>query len=408
MTSNNKFSVSELTDLIKHRLEDGFGQLCVEGELSNCRPSSAGHLYFTLKDAGAAISAVMFRNSISRLAFTPKDGMLLRAKGRLSVYALRGTYQLVCEAIEPAGTGDILAMLEARKRLFAAEGLFDESRKRAIPRFPETVAVVSSPSGAALQDILNILRRRASGLRVIILPSPVQGAEAAPIISRRREQANYWNIADTLIVGRGGGSLEDLLPFSEECVVRAVAASKIPVISAVGHEIDWALCDFAADLRAPTPSAAAELVSENRGDTARGIRDFIKNLYETIRARTVHAHLSLKPFSAAYLEHQFRAILQPRLLRFDDAKEALLDAAAERAAGLRRRLELARATLNAANPNTILERGLSLVTNAGTGVVVKRACDVKAGDLLRIQPAEGIISAAVTGTQSGASPADLN
>jgi exodeoxyribonuclease VII large subunit len=181
----------------------------------------------------------------------------------------------------------------------------------------------------------------------------------------------------------------------------------IPVISAVGHEIDWALCDFAADLRAPTPSAAAELVSENRGETARAIRDFIKNLYENIRARTVHARLLLKPFSAAYLEQQFRAILQPRLLRFDDAKEALLEAAAERAAGLRRRLELARATLEAANPNTILDRGLSLVTNAGTGMVVKRACDVKVGDLLRIQPAEGVISAAVTGTQSETPPADL-
>jgi exodeoxyribonuclease VII large subunit len=396
MMSNKKFSVSELTDLIKHQLEDNFGQLCVEGELSNCRPSSVGHLYFTLKDAGAAISAVIFRNSISRLTFTPKDGMLLRAKGRLSVYALRGTYQLVCETIEPAGTGDILAILEARKRAFAAEGLFDENRKRAIPRFPGTVAVVSSPSGAAIQDILNILRRRASGLRVIILPSPVQGLEAAPIIARRIEQANRWNIADTLIVGRGGGSLEDLLPFSEECVVRAVAASKIPVISAIGHEIDWALCDFAADLRAPTPSAAAELVSENRNETARAIRDFIKNLYETIRARIIQARLLLRPFSTAYLEQQFRAILQPRLLRFDDAKEALLDAAAERTADLRRRMELARTALEAANPNMMLDRGLSLVTNKATGMVIKRAGDVKAGDLLRIQPAEGLINASVT------------
>ncbi|MDR2658916.1 MAG: exodeoxyribonuclease VII large subunit [Spirochaetaceae bacterium] len=399
MASNVKFSVSELTDLIKHRLEDGFGQLCVEGELSNCRPSSAGHLYFTLKDAGAAISAVMFRNSLSRLAFTPKDGMLLRAKGRLSVYALRGTYQLVCESIEPVGTGDILAMLEARKRAFAEEGLFDEGRKRAIPRFPGTVAVVSSPSGAALQDILNILRRRAAGLRVIILPAPVQGAEAAAIIARRIEQANRWNIADALIVGRGGGSLEDLLPFSEECVVRAVAASKIPVISAVGHEIDWALCDFAADLRAPTPSAAAELVSENRGETVRAIRLFISNLRETILARIARARLFLKPFSADYLERQFRAILQPRLLRFDDAKEALLEAAAKRVADLHRRLELASTALEAANPKMMLERGLSLVTNVKTGAVVKCADEVKTGDLLSIRPARGVISASVTAAQ---------
>ncbi|MDR3356632.1 MAG: exodeoxyribonuclease VII large subunit [Spirochaetaceae bacterium] len=395
MNENGKFTVSELTELIKRRLEDGFGPLCVEGELSNCRPSSVGHLYFTLKDGGAAISAVMFRNSLARLNFVLKDGMLLRAKGRLSVYAQRGTYQLVCEALEPAGTGDILAMLEARKRSLAAEGLFDEARKRPIPRFPETVAVVSSPSGAALQDILNILRRRASGLRIVILPAPVQGAEAAPVLARRIEQANRWNIADTLIIGRGGGSLEDLLPFSEECVVRAVAASKIPVISAVGHEIDWALCDFAADLRAPTPSAAAELVSENRGDTLKNIRAFVGGLHETVRARLTRARLLLRPFGGDYLERQFRAILQPRLLRFDDAKEALLYAAGERAAGLRRRLELVRATLEAANPNSILERGLSLVTKAVSGETVRRAVDVKPGDLLRIQPAEGVIRAAV-------------
>ncbi|MDR0409582.1 MAG: exodeoxyribonuclease VII large subunit [Spirochaetaceae bacterium] len=399
MAGSEKFSVSELTELIKHKLEDNFGQLCVEGELSNCRPSSVGHLYFTLKDAGAAISAVMFRNSLSRLTFTPKDGMLLRAKGRLSVYALRGTYQLVCENIEPAGTGDILAMLEERKRAFAMEGLFDEERKQAIPRFPDAVAVISSPSGAALQDILNILRRRAAGLRVIILPTPVQGAEAAPIIARRIEQANRWNIADTLIVGRGGGSLEDLLPFSEECVVRAVAASKIPVISAVGHEIDWSLCDFAADLRAPTPSAAAELVSGDRLEAARAIRVLMDNMLEIMRARVARARLCLKPFSSAYLEQQFRIILQPRLLRFDDAKEALLDAAAERAAAMRRRLELTRAALEAANPNLILERGLSLVTNAGTGRTVKRASDVKTGDTLRIQPAEGVINALVKSTE---------
>ncbi|MDR2097303.1 MAG: exodeoxyribonuclease VII large subunit, partial [Spirochaetaceae bacterium] len=372
MDSGGKLTVSELTGLIKHKLEDGFGPLRVEGELSNFRPSSVGHLYFTLKDSGAAISAVMFKNSLLRLNFALKDGMLLRAKGRLSVYALRGTYQLVCEALEPAGTGDILAMLEARKRSLAAEGLFDESRKRPIPRFPETVAVVSSPSGAALQDILNILRRRAAGLRVIVLPAPVQGADAAPVIARRIEQANRWKIADTLIIGRGGGSLEDLLPFSEECVVRAVAASAIPVISAVGHEIDWALSDFAADLRAPTPSAAAELVSESRADTLKAVRTFADGLCETIRGRLARARLLLKPFSGDYLERQFRAILQPRLLRFDDAKEALLEAASERARALRRRLELACATLNAANPNAILERGLSMVTNAATGAIVRR------------------------------------
>jgi exodeoxyribonuclease VII large subunit len=391
----DKYTVSELTELIKNKLESGFPNLCVEGEMSNCRPSSTGHLYFTLKDAGAAISAVMFRNCLPRLAFTPKDGLLLRARGRLSVYAVRGAYQLVCETMELAGTGDILAMLEARKRALAAEGLFEEARKKPIPRFPETVAVISSPSGAALRDILNILGRRAAGLHVIIMPTPVQGADAAAIIARRIEQANRWNIADALIVGRGGGSLEDLLPFSEECVVRAVAASAIPVISAVGHEIDWALSDFAADLRAPTPSAAAELVSDNRADTLKSVRALSDGMHRAVTVRLDRARLLLRPFSGDYLERQFRAILQPRLQRFDDAKEGLLDAANERTAALRRRLELARATLEAASPASVLERGFALVVNAATGKVLRRASDAPAGTILRIRPMEGELTARV-------------
>ncbi|MDR2103821.1 MAG: exodeoxyribonuclease VII large subunit, partial [Treponema sp.] len=207
MDGGQKLTVSELTERIRQCLEGAFGSVTVEGELSNCRPSSTGHLYFTLKDAGAAISAVMFKNRLRYLSFEPKDGMLLRIRGSLSVYSQRGTYQIICEEMELAGTGDILALLEKRKRLLAAEGLFDEGRKRPIPRFPETVAVVSSPTGAAVRDILNILKRRAAGIRVVILPAPVQGTEAAAVIARRIEQANQWHMADVLIVGRGGGSL---------------------------------------------------------------------------------------------------------------------------------------------------------------------------------------------------------
>ncbi|GHT95233.1 hypothetical protein FACS1894141_3450 [Spirochaetia bacterium] len=204
MDAAHKFTVSELTDQIRATLETGFGSVIVEGELSNCRPSSTGHLYFTLKDANAAISAVMFKNRLRFLSFEPRDGMLLRVRGSLSVYAQRGTYQIICEELEEAGTGDILAVLEKRKRQFAAEGLFDEDRKRPLPRFPETVGVVSSPTGAAVRDILNILKRRAAGIGVIILPAPVQGNDAATIIARRIEQANQWALADVLIIGRGG------------------------------------------------------------------------------------------------------------------------------------------------------------------------------------------------------------
>jgi exodeoxyribonuclease VII large subunit len=295
--------------------------------------------------------------------------------------------------MEQAGAGEILALLEKRKRELAAEGLFDEERKRPLPRFPSVVGVVSSPTGAAVRDILNVLDRRAGGIRVIILPAPVQGNDAAPIIARRIRQANQWKLADVLIVGRGGGSLEDLLPFSDEAVVRAVAASQIPVVSAVGHEIDWALSDFAADLRAPTPSAAAELVSENREAALEAIRDLGRSIRDSMSARLERARLLIRPFSMEDLEYRFRAILQPRLVRFDDAKEGLLDALSGGVSELRRRLELALRGLEAGSPLAILERGFSVVVNEKTGKLVRRAADAGPGDRLAIRPLEGRITA---------------
>ena len=393
MDSFAKLTVSELTELIRRNLEEGFPSVLVEGELSNCRPASSGHLYFSLKDAGAKIDAVMFRNRMRGLTFEPKDGMLLRVRGSLSVYAPRGSYSIVAEEMELAGSGDILAMLENRKQTLAAEGLFDEKRKKPLPRYPHTIGVVSSPAGAALRDILNILGRRAAGVRVIILPAPVQGADAAPVLARRIEQANQWKLADVLIVGRGGGALEDLLPFSDETLVRAVAASDIPVISAVGHEIDWALCDFAADLRAPTPSAAAELVSENRRAALDAIRGLTGNMHAVIQNRLERARLLMKPFRTEDLEYRFRAILQPRLLRFDDAKEALLTNLSQRIAALRGKLELMRTALDAANPLAIMERGFSVVVNENTGKIIRSAGDAARGDRLRIRPLSGTITA---------------
>lgn len=387
------FSVSALTELIRANLEGAFSSITVEGEVSNYRPSSTGHAYFTLKDTRAAIAAVMFKTRLRSLSFEPRDGMLLRVRGSLSVYSQRGTYQIVCEELALAGTGDILALLEKRKRVLAAEGLFDQDRKKPIPRFPATVGVLSSPTGAAVRDILTVLRRRAAGIRVIILPTPVQGNEAAPSMVRRIEQANAWNIADVLILGRGGGSLEDLLPFSEEAVVRAVAASNIPVVSAVGHEIDWALSDFAADLRAPTPSAAAELVSAHWEETRNLLRTIGDTLHRTMQGRLEKIRLLAKPFNRADLEYRFRAILQPRLVRFDDAKEALLEALQERISRLRGRLALAQRSLEAGSPRAILERGFSLVIREASGKPVRSAGALTLGERLIIRPLEGIITA---------------
>ena len=228
--------------------------------------------------------------------------------------------------MELAGTGNILLMLEERKRRLADEGLFDQDRKRALPYFPQRVAVVTSPTGAALRDILQIMGRRNPKVSVTVLPCQVQGADAAPAIARMIAVANAYNMADVLIVGRGGGSLEDLLPFSEEVVVRAVAESQIPVVSAVGHEIDWALSDFAADMRAPTPSAAAELVTPLLTEVTQQMEYWRRDFYESISSRLDRMRLLVKSFTPDSLELRFRTIQQPLLARFDTAKELILSA----------------------------------------------------------------------------------
>jgi exodeoxyribonuclease VII large subunit len=391
------FTVSEITEQIRLNLEGSFSYICVEGEISNCRPASSGHLYFSLKDSSAKIDAVMFRNRLKTINFEPKDGMLMRVRGSLSVYAPRGTYSIVCEEMEIAGAGEILAMLEKRKQKLSAEGLFDEEKKRPLPRYPAVVGVVSSPTGAAVRDILNILARRAPNIKVIILPAPVQGDEAASFISARIKQANQWHLADVLIVGRGGGSIEDLLPFSDEEVVRAVAQSKIPTVSAVGHEIDWALCDFSADLRAPTPSAAAELVSENYFT----VQDFIQNTAEdfmsVMRTRIERAKLLLRPFDIQDMEYRFRSILQPRLIRLDDAKEALINSVSDKCAVIRKKIELSTAVLETASPLAVMERGFSVVTTS-SGRIIKSSDNVRQGDKIFIRPLKGRINAVVENT----------
>lgn len=388
-------SVSQLTSRIKDMLEGRFSRITLEGEISNLKPASTGHLYFYLKDENAVISAVMFKGRMRGLSFTPADGTLVRAKGSISVYAPRGNYQIVVESMELAGTGNILLMLEERKRRLAAEGLFDQDRKRPLPYFPQRVAVVTSPTGAALRDILQIMGRRNPKISVTVLPCQVQGADAAPAIARMIAVANAYKLGDVLIVGRGGGSLEDLLPFSEEVVVRAVAESRIPVVSAVGHEIDWALSDFAADMRAPTPSAAAELVSPLLTEVTGQLEYWRRDLYESLSSRLERMRLLVKSFTPDSLELRFRTIQQPLLSRFDNAKESILSAMEDRCKDTRRRIENSLRDLEGANPSAILARGYSMVTDKATGQVIRSPQDTVAGQVLEIRPAAGVIQAQV-------------
>lgn len=259
-------TVSQLTSLLRGVIEENFEHLWVEGEVSNLSAPASGHLYFTLKDAGAALRCVMFRGSAKALRFNPADGMKLIIRGRLTVYDQRGDYQLIAEYMEPQGVGALQLAFQQLKERLAKEGLFAEERKRQLPVLPATIGIVTSPTGAAIHDILNILERRHAGLHILVAPVKVQGDGAGGEIAAAIKDLNCYPGVDVIIVARGGGSMEDLWAFNEEVVARAIFASKIPVISAVGHEVDFTIADFVADLRAPTPSAAAELVIRSKSE----------------------------------------------------------------------------------------------------------------------------------------------
>ncbi len=394
MLLNQVFSVAQITSYIKEILEGAFSTITVEGEISNWRPSTSGHVYFTLKDNSAQLKAVMFKGSLYSLKFKPKDGDKVRCTGRLSVYEPQGNYQLIVNKMEATGSGDILAMLEERKKRLAQEGLFNEENKKVLPQFPRTIGVVTSPTGAAIRDILQVSRRRNKNINVIVLPALVQGEGAAQTIQKMIEIANFYKLCDILIVGRGGGSLEDLLPFSEENVVRAVAASEIPVISAVGHEIDWALCDYAADKRAATPSAAAELAVPLLSDIKQDISYYKTELYNEIKQKIEKKRLIVRAFDPSSLEVRFRNIQQPLLNRFDKAKQGLKDGILDKIKDYRTRIATYKTILENASPQTILNRGYSMVRDEN-GDVVRDSAQVNEGTALLITPAKGSIKAKV-------------
>lgn len=388
-------TVTEITGFIKTILEESFTEVRVTGEISNFRPSSTGHWYFTMKDKDAAISAVMFKNRINGIKFTPKDGEKVTVEGSLSVYPQRGSYQIICEKIEPAGEGDILARLEELKQKLYKEGLFDENRKRPLPLYPETIAVITSPTGAAIRDILQITRRRNPSVSVNILPSKVQGEDAPEDLIRQLKTANKFKLGEVIIIGRGGGSLEDLLPFSDENLVRAIALSEIPVVSAVGHEIDWALSDFAADKRAPTPSAAAEITVPEKSRIDALVNDLEKNLLDEITNRIEKIKLKAAQFKIENIENRFYKILQPFLLRFDDLKENLFSTMVSKVELYRQETRILRTKLEERNPLEILKRGFSIVRDKETGKILRFRNDISGGQKLSILNSEATYTAVV-------------
>lgn len=399
-------SVSQITGVIKTTLESSLGEVVVEGEISNYRPASSGHLYFTLKDEDSQIQAVMFRGDAVRLDFKPADGQMVTIHGRVTVYAKRGNYQIICTAMQRSGVGRLLQMLEERKQALAAEGLFDTDRKKTLPVFPTKVAVVTSATGAALRDFLQVVGRRNAGLHVVIVPTLVQGDSAAAEIAAAVRYADLHRLGEVIIVTRGGGSIEDLLAFSEESVVRAVADSETPVISAVGHEIDTSLCDLAADYRAPTPSAAAEIVTAQREDLHRHVIETARTLIHAFSARFSHAKLLLQRFSGTELEHQFRVLSQPYLQRLDDAKEDLVRGIADIVKTAQTRHNLAERELAACSPFEVLSRGYSIVRviESDSATVLRSAAGVKPGTLLEIRPAEGFLRAEVMKSSADEAP----
>ena len=360
------YTVSELTRHIKVILEDNFPLIWVEGEVSNFTKHSSGHMYFSLKDKSSVINCVMFKRSNYNLKFEVEGGMQVVAFGRISLYDKRGQYQLYVENIEPKGIGALQLAFEQLKKKLDREGLFDVAIKKPIPYLPSKIGVVTSPTGAAIKDILNVTKRRFQSIDLVINPVRVQGKDAAPEIREAIEDFNKFKKVDVIIVTRGGGSLEDLWAFNEEIVARAIHQSKIPIISAVGHEIDWTIADFVSDFRAPTPSAAAELVIPRKEDLEKRIGELAERLYQ---------------FPKEILQ-QYEQELDDLLKGLSIGVGRITDVASNRFQNLCSRLE-------ALSPLAVLKRGYSITTKLSDGKALKDIRFLERGDRIRTRLARG-------------------
>lgn len=342
-------TVAQLTRRVKTLLEEAIGPVWVAGEISNWKVAGSGHAYFTLKDKESQIDAVMFRGRLSRLRFDPENGLEVVAHGRVSVYERRGNYQIVLDDMQPKGMGALQLAFEQLKKKLEAEGLFDAAHKKPLPVLPKRIGVVTSPTGAAIRDILNVIHRRFAGVHVILYPARVQGSEAAPEIAAGIRALDAWGV-DVMIVGRGGGSMEDLWPFNEEAVVRAVFDARTPVIAAVGHEVDFTLTDFAADLRAPTPSAAAELVVRERAALAEQVGLLRRRMESAARRHVEQMRHRVASARRCYVFQRPDELVRELRQTCDELRLRLEETLTERARAARIRLDRASRALALLSP----------------------------------------------------------
>jgi exodeoxyribonuclease VII large subunit len=392
-TEKNVLTVSELTRRIKQSLEQAYPRVYLQGEISNVRQHTSGHLYFTLKDEGAQISAVLWRSRAVLLVFQPQDGMKVIARGSITVYPPRGHYQIDVDQLQPLGIGELQLAFERLKQKLAAEGLFDEAHKKPLPEYPDRIGIITSETGAVLQDMRSVFARRFPAVEIVLRPVRVQGVGAADDIAEAIEDMNRYGEVDVLIIGRGGGSLEDLWAFNEEKVARAIYASRIPTVSAVGHEIDFSIADFVADLRAPTPSAAAELVVRDRAE----ILDVLRNICYTMRAhledRVQKGREMIQTILSSYSFNRPLDMVRQYGQRVDDLDRTLGTSFSHRLRLERQRHQAVRDRLEALHPTNVLKRGYSMVRKEGK--IISSAQKLQEGDRATIQFHDGNVPTTV-------------
>ena len=390
--SQNSLSVSELTLKIKSLIEPEFSDVWVKGEISNFKHHTSGHMYFTLKDKAAELRCVMFRGLNQKIKFKPEDGMDVLIQGKVTVYETRGQYQLIVQAMEPAGIGTLHLAFEALKKQLQNEGLFDSAKKTPLPKYPKKVGIVTSQSGAALSDMLNIFQRRTPYVELIIRPTVVQGEEASRDIVNGIIELDRINTIDIIIIGRGGGSIEDLWPFNEELLARAISQCKTPIISAVGHETDITISDMVSDVRAPTPSAAAEISAPSTSELDQIISNKLNELYNFINLQLQQLWQSLDRLSDRHAFQRPNAMIE-RQREVETKLTHRLSVSLKHMISINRtKIKGLVNEINALNPNDVLNRGYSIAFK-GDGQIVRQENDIKVGESFVLKTGKGEMEA---------------